>query len=400
MLCHMDLFYIGSVEMRAVVSDMLSTGKNFWEAFIGEMKRMNPLFASNFAKLDGTAKVSSLRDLFDSANSNVLFDNRRVVLICDEIDSIGTTYEYAMHLYAHKFSSFEKVGILGALDYLAEGRIIFLTDLVSLKNTTKSLHCLQAVIGITNWVGRYLNSTIGHSPFNIRQHMEVPYFTKEKVLDLAQQWENQEDAKINSSITDSIFELSHGAPGVAVMLFKYYVERLRARILKQYDREPTYGDWYSECLTSEFWENISSYANFERMEETICMPTVRAELVKWILNRDFKMSSSTTNTLIKTNVFRKSADSIGFASPLVERFVHYNLSNTEVEKKIPLCSTGVDVVQLLCNVVKCMNRLEIVSRAKSKKQNHLRSTLVTGVSDEEAHVLEFNRILQKITGTR
>jgi hypothetical protein len=74
-------------------------------------------------------------------------------------------------------------------------------------------YSLYSVLGITNWVGEYIEDTIqcSGSPFNITNKITAPYFTKEEVCNLFGQYEKQESIKLEDGIIDHIFEQTEGS---------------------------------------------------------------------------------------------------------------------------------------------------------------------------------------------
>lgn len=335
--------------------------------------------------------IADLCDLFDISNRVAFFADKQVVLICDEIDSLGTTCEQFMQV--ESLSNESKVA-------LERGRVMFLTHLLAMMNAQHNQYCLQSAIGITNCVGKFLENAIGKSPFNIQQALTVPYFTLQQVEDLATQWEQQEGARIDPLLTNHIFEFSQGAPGVVVMLFKYFVEFVRCKILGNANREPTFGEWYVETQTTEFWEYVGRYANYRRMRDVVSSPEIAHEIVKWTLKLG-DLTDNTKNLLIKSNIIRVTQAHVVFANPLAEKVVNYTLGNSNVPflSCIPLIGDSVDVVMLVREALKYMNRVEILSLTKPRKQNHVSSKYPESACDD-VYVIEFNRVLFYLTRNR
>jgi hypothetical protein len=101
-------------------------------------------------------------------------------------------------------------------------RNLFLSTLRVFKQ--ESNHCLVSVLGITNWVGNYIQDTLGASPLNISNKITAPYFTKEEVYELFGQYEKQENIKLEDGI-DHIFEQTEGAQGLTVLFGKCFESR-------------------------------------------------------------------------------------------------------------------------------------------------------------------------------
>lgn len=381
--------------MRRLVNIMYSSEVQFFEAFLRVLRNTNPIFAVKLS----TAIITfhNLADLLFCANSASLFDNKKVVLICDEIDSLGMNYESIKRiLYDGPPAPEREAKTRKITSLLTEGRAFFLTDLETIKNDKKQF-CLQAVIGITNCVGEYLLISNRNSPFNIQQ---MPYFVESEVFALGSQWEKQENTSIDILIKKNIFQLSNGAQGAVVMLFKHYVDVLRKRILQQYNREPNYADWYAETLSGEFWNILSQYANFKRMVSAIESTELAKQLVQWSLNRQIQLNACAMETFIKSNILCVNSGKVEFASPLVERYLNFKLDKDSVPslQYMPLEGDQVDVVTLVCEAVKYMNRFEIISQ-QPKKPNHMHSKFPESAY-EIAYITEFNRVLQHLTRTR
>lgn len=314
-VCSYYQFTCCSLDMQRVVSQMISTGATFRKAFFSVIQATN-------RDCTYDSKYSDLCDFFVGINSKLIFQCKDVVLLCDNIDALGTVND----LLDGKGSDF-------ALK-LEIGRVTFLADLISIRDAIPGTYCLHSVVGITNFVGRYLESTIGTTALAIRQQIAVPYFTIEQVFDLAQQWENQEDAKIDPNIKENIFEVSSGAQGTVMILFKYYVETLRPKNLQKYEREPTFGDWLIEYWTEEFLNTIIlGYSNYQQMADAISSPEILAELEEWSTDRRLTLSDNVKAMLMKSNIIRRHVNGrIGFASPLVERYVNLKMRESKDEE--------------------------------------------------------------------
>lgn len=69
-----------------------------------------------------------------------------------------------------------------------------------------SVYGLQSVVAISNVI-HYTNE---QSPFNINEHWEAPYFTKEETFRLFEDFQNYRGAVLENGIVDRIYDITSG----------------------------------------------------------------------------------------------------------------------------------------------------------------------------------------------
>lgn len=130
------------------------TPEEFWENFLLQFqKKVNN---NQFPLFPFESKSFTL--IFDNKLKDY-FDGKECILIIDEIDALSNINE--------------------------ETRKIFLSTLRSLKQNkvlNSNEHCLHSVLGITNWVGKYIEDTITGSPFNVSNFNIASPFVKKLVM--------------------------------------------------------------------------------------------------------------------------------------------------------------------------------------------------------------------------
>ena len=120
--------------------EMLSFLPNFIELFKDAIQ----------ATTQKRPNVSDIIKLFSLAGCAGWYDNKKIILIIDEVDCLERAKE--------------------------QERNTFLSSLRCLKQEKRE-NCLLSVLIITNYTGDYLLDTLGKSPFNASDYVSASYFS-------------------------------------------------------------------------------------------------------------------------------------------------------------------------------------------------------------------------------
>ena len=371
-LYELILLSFSSVDMQKVVGEVLEKDKRFFPTFLSHVE----------AYLGVSIKdVTSTSELFSENTKKKYFQNKDVILIIDEMDSIANIKE--------------------------EERGAFLAQIRGIKQSWrngKSLYCLYSTLIITNWSGDYLRDTIGNSPFNVSDTIYLDYFTETEFLDLWSQYEQQEGFIVEKQIKEYMYNISEGAPGILAMLGKYYDES------KESIKNPlTYMEWVKRTNGFEFWKEIESYANFAKMVSTIEKEEDTKRLLLMFMAEgkfeNFTQITSALNNLLKANVLKMKRGSISFASRFVQRFVDLKIRQVIPEpQELPLKSIGlsqgkeqfrVDVPNFVALVAQYMNR-GVINGAQKKENKTSQSKSAPKGPKEIVYVNQFHDTLRLI----
>ena len=124
-------------------------------------------------------------------------------------------------------------------------------------------HCLKSVIlvGVTNIVGVVQDNA---SPFNIADNLNVPYFTKEEVLELLHQHEKETGQVFEEKAKDKIYQITAGQPGLVNGFAKVLVDNNPDKKILDYNDYLKVEDWYLTEVIDKNFENILNKAKEER----------------------------------------------------------------------------------------------------------------------------------------
>ncbi|MBM7560489.1 hypothetical protein JOC61_002306 [Marinitoga litoralis] len=105
------------------------------------------------------------------------------------------------------------------------------------------------------------------SPFNIAEHMEVPYFTKEQVYDLLRQHEKETGQLFEEEVKKLIWHNAGGQPGLTNALAYDLVEKKakNEKIITKYYFEKTLDDYLRKYID----KNIANIINKAKKEEKL-----------------------------------------------------------------------------------------------------------------------------------
>ena len=196
---------------------------------MGFFSRRN--FKKHSIQLDSSI-IRNISDLFYQKSKTTYFQNKNVVLIIDEIDSLTNLDD--------------------------ETRKKFLGSLSSIKQT-KDIYCLWSCLIITNWIGPYIYDTLGSSPFPMSVHVDSPNFSSEETKKFFKEIEKEYEVEIEENIKENIYEITGGSQGLIVILTLYYLHLIN--LLK---KNITFEVWYNSSLSSQMWEYIQGIDNFNQ----------------------------------------------------------------------------------------------------------------------------------------
>jgi hypothetical protein len=283
-----------------------TTSEKFWRNFINEFGNKVKLYTRDPFPIEKFPPESdSFFKLFDTSLMGVLYEGKECILLLDEIDSLSKIGQETREIFLSKLRVLkqEKVGNLNA-------------------------NLLYSVLGITNWIGDYIEDTIQGSPFNISNKITAPYFTREEVYDLFGQYEKQEAITLEKGILDHIFEQTAGAQGLTVLFGKCFESRRQA-----YQHVPTLTEWKNFTYGS----NLFSYASNEStnlskmlrlITESEKAESCKVALLSFLSKRlnVFKEFPHQVETLLRANILKKSEGVLEIASPFVRKMLLYFLS--------------------------------------------------------------------------
>ena len=132
----------------------------------------------------------------------------------------------------------------------------------------KKLYGLRSVILISV---SYLSGILedNASPFNITEHMEVPYFTKEQVYDLLNQHEQETGQKFEEEVKELIWHNSGGQPGLTnALAYDLVVKKAKnEKIITVRHFEKTLNDFMYVYID----KNIANIINKAKNEKELIM---------------------------------------------------------------------------------------------------------------------------------
>ncbi|MBF0224891.1 MAG: AAA-like domain-containing protein [Desulfobacterales bacterium] len=202
-LKHSDKFVVGTMSMQGIVikkDEREETLLNkipqlIWETFKYEISILK--------------EWEDFKNLF-SIQKGIF--NRPVLLFIDEFDSLPPAIiDILITLFRDMF--------LKRDSYLLHGL---------------ALIGVRAVLGVESYRG---------SPFNIQRSLHIPNFTKEEVIDLYQQYQDESGQKIADEVVEKIFEFTRGQPG----LVNWFGELLTEKYNHEPDKSIDMNSWKKVC---------------------------------------------------------------------------------------------------------------------------------------------------------
>jgi hypothetical protein len=174
--------------------------------------------------LPGHPHVTGWKDFYELfSRENGLWD-RPLILMIDEFDTIPSSF----------------ISLV-----VAQFRELYLN------RETNWLHSL-ALIGVRAVLG--VDSRSG-SPFNIQKSLHVPNLTREEVIDLYQQYQEESGQQIEPEVVAEVFRMTNGQPG----LVSWFGELLTER----------YNPDKSAPLTRAAWNTVWRKARFTEPNNTV-----------------------------------------------------------------------------------------------------------------------------------
>ncbi|KAL0484158.1 hypothetical protein AKO1_004760 [Acrasis kona] len=302
------------------------------------------------------------------------FCGKKVVLIIDEIDGIGTWSD--------------------------DDRMIFLDDLRTLKNerASEAVFVLQSVIVITNYMGKYLNTIMGSS-FNVNDKVTAPYFSLEETKHLFEQYKADTNNQVQDEIIEHIHEQCRGAQGITQMLGKQLDD------LYQGGGVVDFNTW-KQHYESKSLDEISRSANYQKMAEGLSEKEISESIIKVFAGVELAEGQADKvrieNEFERHNICIVEKGKLMFANPMVERFVEKSLCvHHREEKPIPNLfhkDGKVNFETILCRAVKYMNRISIIKGTKLAVRNNanVKEVYVTAFNAACAKLLEDTRLIHKL----
>lgn len=307
---------------------------SFWTSFGRRLCSDN-----KHVNLPNVTSAADFADLLSEGNKEKLFKGKNVVLFVDEFDLL----------------------------YQAPQEVLdsFLNTLRGIKQQ-RAAYCLQSFIGIGPFSILALTGK-SSSPFNVRDAVQVLYWTREEVHQLFSQY----STTIDSRIVDDIYERTAGHPGLVCLCGKVIDE-------KEHSLAEHYDLWLQYAI-KHLEEKIISWPTMQKMVETLCSSSAYAKGARTLLRQRFLPSGVSAVALHtqKEVTFGKflaaegalrsdGTSSFYIPSPLVhklllERVVITDKRRTIPKKQIPYINEGtsVDVADLIESAVACIDPMAI-----------------------------------------
>jgi hypothetical protein len=124
------------------------------------------------------------------------FDGKRVVLFCDEFDGL-----YSMPAPVQDSVLLEALRVL--------------------KQTPRAGHVLQAFVGIASFSMLEFTGGEKKSPFNVRDTLQVQFFSEEQQCDYNRQYEQRRRVTVDPAVLVDIGALTNGHPGLFALCYKH-----------------------------------------------------------------------------------------------------------------------------------------------------------------------------------
>ncbi len=179
---------------------------------------------------------------------------------------------------------------------------------------SREVHCLKSVIlvGVSNITGVVGDNA---SPFNIADSLSVPYFTSEEVSELLAQHTTETGQRFEQRVTDKIFEITAGQPGLVNGFANQLVTRWEQEAEINYDHYLEVEHWYSNVAIDKNFANILNKAKeYQPFLETLLF--TEAEI-------PFRIDRPAIKALHINGLIRESARrTVEFWVPLYRKRLH------------------------------------------------------------------------------
>ncbi|KAL0492035.1 Lon protease [Acrasis kona] len=290
--------------------------------------------------------MDTFRKLFGNGSKH--FRESKVVLIIDELDALCTWRDE------------DRSSFLDALRAIKNSRVSGAED------NTKTGYVLQSVLGITNYVGDYIHTRIG-SPFNVDEKITAPYFSFDETKDLFRQYEQETGRRVNEEIVEHIYAQSGGAQGITQTLGKYMDELYQ-------ENDELNLDLWKQHYESTVISAISRSANFQKMKQGLNNEDVLAGVIsimsEEVISADINKQNRITIELQRYNICILQQKHVEFANPIVQKYIERSFDVTRKSQSIDglFSDDRIDFRVLLCEAIKCMNRISIIKGTKLAKR--------------------------------
>lgn len=139
----------------------------------------------------------------------------------------------------------------------------------------KDIHALHALIlvGVSTIAELVVSSA---SPFNIAEELEIPYFTREEVKNLIQQYVTESHQSFEPEVIEALYYNTQGQPGLVCGLCAYLVEQVAADRTKAV----TMKDFHATLqyyLTRKFDKNLINVVQKAREKQALMLKVLFKE---------------------------------------------------------------------------------------------------------------------------
>lgn len=308
------------INMQSVIA-MVDTSETFWRLFIESFAcEVHKLTKSTLPTLE--AEAQSLDTLFSAEFMKLYYGGKRCMLILDDFDALDALRGGKSHGEESKEEKHRREGMNWTRQRF----------LLTFRRFNQESNCvLVSVLGITNWLGQYMETDIGSG--YIRNIIDAPYyFTKEDVYDLFGQYQKQERIQMGDEIIDHIFEQTEGAQGLTVMFGRCF-ENLR----QDYQHTPTFTEWKNFFYGLQLDNHAKQDENYAKMiqllKESKEAERCKVTLLSFLMRRDLDWMNhwNEMELLKRYNIIKLMNGELSIASPFVKRFVLDSLRSEVVK---------------------------------------------------------------------
>eukprot|EP01080_Neovahlkampfia_damariscottae_P000872 gene872-9783_t len=364
------------IDLQTIVRENM-TPNQFWEQFLQVfMSEVEKITKNNLEALK--PESISVFTLFvnNFKYKQKYYGDKHCILVLDEIDMISKINDST--------------------------RKDFLTILRALKQQKirDGSNCLHSVLGITNWVGDYINDTLGGSPFNISNKILCDYFTLDETKQLFGQYESQEKFTFDEEIIQNIYEQTTGAQGLTNLFGQYISEWIK----KNNNTPPTLSEWKSVTYDFQFLYYSETNSSNLRKMLTLLISSKKAESCQKALITFFSgqnlgsLYREEAHLLINSNILRETSQRLEIASPFIDRFLKNKLKPKEPSPQLlPYKESKLDIVQIVKAVIENINIMTLAFGQKLSNNNCI-STERPGCK-EPVYRVEFYYILKQLFPT-
>lgn len=302
----------------------------FWKTFGGRLLENYPSIFKDKLPFSSASEFSSM---FKASNKETLFGGKNVVLFVDEFDRLYQAPQQVID------------SMLDTLRGLKQERVAY---------------CLQSFVGIGPFSILALTGK-SSSPFNVRDTVQVRYWTREEVHQLFSQYSTTIDRKI----VDDIYERTAGHPGLVCLCGKIIDE-------KQNMLSENYDLWL-QYATTKLEKAVIEWPTMQKMVETLSSLSENIKLARILLRQRFipnTISPIVLNTQEELNrgkflaaegaLIPVDLSTFRIPSPMVHRLLLERVLTIDKRAKIPseavpfitsLHGTTIDVQKLITTTI-------------------------------------------------